>query len=331
MTKTTFEKNIIIDKSTDSKIISGHIRLKSSETITIDSVNGKILFEARGRMRGYKKELMTLHIENNKVLTANQTYEIPFTFDASSFEIDSYQGKNVTFSYKIEIQIDINSNDIEKVERSVFSKVKSFVTNDYTHTINASEYFDVKNATDNYHVEEATTKFIISPNLLLVIVALALVVGTYIYFNREFNLLNIILGFISLGFIIYLTTNFIAKALGDISMQTLRSKDGFTCKLIKTRRFNLISPSIHYEITEIVVDKRGTSTSTSKETLYVSKKMKVPNFNSNPNLQFSYPETKGLQSVSCGDASILWQMKIKGSYMGLKIKYSATFNVSARE
>lgn len=330
MTKTALEQKIVIDHDvSDSKIITGYIGIKSSETITLDRIDGMIIFEARGRMRSYKKELLTLQIANTKTLSANQTHQIPFTFDSSSFESDSYNGKNVTFSYKIETQITINSNDVEKLDRSIFSKVKSFVTNDFTHTIKDSEYFNISNLGNTYIIEEAKTDFIIEPNFFVVILALATVVGAYLYFIRDFNLLYLLLATVSFGLIVYLSTNFIAKTLGAISMQTLKNKAGFVCKISKTRRFNLIAPYIHYEIAEKVVDKRGTSTSIYTETLYVSEKKKVPDFYSDPNLIFSFPERKGLQSASCRDAAIVWTMHIKGKYMGLKVNYKAVFKVLA--
>jgi hypothetical protein len=111
-------------------------------------------------------------------------------------------------------------------------------------------------------------------------------------------------------------------------METLKDEDAFICKILKTRKFNLMSPYIYYEIIEKVIDKRGTSSSTYTETLFTSERQKLQNFKSSPELKFSYPKKNGLNSFKYGDASIFWQMKLEGNYMGLTLKYKCIFKVT---
>ena len=130
MTKAVIEKEIFINETIDNENTSGYLTIKSSETITLDKIIGVVYFEVRGRMSSHKDEILSFEIFNNKKLIKNEPYRIPFTFNSSDFETNSYNGKNVSFSYNFEVQIDVNDNDIERLEKSIFSKVKSFVTSD---------------------------------------------------------------------------------------------------------------------------------------------------------------------------------------------------------
>ena len=325
MTKATLEKEIFIDKVNNGKIISGYLMIKSSETITLDKIKGVIFLETRGRMSSHKDEILSIQIQQNKIITENETYKIPFTFNSSNFEINSYVGKNVSFSYNLEIQIDVNNEDIKKMERSLFSKVMSFVTSDYS--IITSEYFELENLNLKYQVVETKTDFTIQPNLIVSIIISLIFVSVYIYIIPEFIIWYIILGIASIILLLYLVTKYIENMLGAISMETLKDEDAFICKILKTRKFNLMNPYLYYEIIEEVVDNRGTSPSTYTETLYTSEKLKLQNFKSNPSLKFLFPKRNGLYSLEYSDVSIFWQMKLKGKYMGLTLSYKCIFKV----
>jgi hypothetical protein len=325
MKKATLEKEIFIDKVNNGKIISGYLTINSSETIAFDNIKGVVFLEARGRMSSYKKEIFSLEIKQNTILTKNKSYRIPLTFDSSNFEINSYLGKNVSFSYILEIHIDVNRDDIEKLERNLFSKVKSFVTSNYT--IKTSEYFEIENLNLKYQVAETKTDFTMQPNLIVSIIAFLILGSSCAYIIPEFSIWYTILGIASVVLLIHLMTKYIKNTLGTISMETLKDENSFVCKILKTREFNLMNPYIYYEIIEKVMDNRGTSSSTYTETLYTSEKLKLSDFKSSPSLKFLFPKRNGLQSFECSDASIFWQMKLSGKYMGLTLNYKCIFKV----
>ncbi len=325
MTKAKIEKEIIINQVYNNEKTSGYLLLKSSETITIDRIMGVVFLEARGRMSSYKDKMLSFEITNKKELTKNESYKIPFTFNSSDFEINSYNGKNVSLSYCLEAQIDLINQDVEKIEQSIFTKVKSFVTSD--NTIKISEYFKIENSNNNYQVVESKTDFNIQPNLVIGLFTLLIFGSIYSYLIPEFNPWYIILGIASTILLAYLITKYIGNSLGTVSMRTLKDENAFICKILKTKKFNLIKPSLYYVIIEKVIDNRGTSSSTYTETLFTSKKKSLENFKSSPEIKFLYPKQNGLQSYKYRDASILWQMKLEGKYLGLTLKYKSTFKV----
>lgn len=325
MTKAKIEKEIFIPQSNDNENTSGYLMIKSSETITLDRILGVVFLEARGRMQSFKNKILSFEMTSKKILIKNESYKIPFSFDSSKFIINSYKGKNVSFYYNFEVQIDINNQDLEKIEQSIFSKIKSFVLLD--DSIKISEYFQVENLNYNYQVVEANTEFKIQPNLIIILFTFLIYGSLYIYLIPEINLLYIILGVFSTILLIYLITKYIESIIGNISMKTLKDENGFICKILKTKKFNLLKPSIYYEIIEKVTDRRGTSSSTYGEPLFTSEKKKLENLKYSPEIKFLYPKQKGLHSFEYKDVSILWLMKIEGKYLGIKLKYISTFKV----
>ncbi|WP_298781936.1 hypothetical protein [uncultured Polaribacter sp.] len=325
MTEAIIEKEIFINEVTNHVNTSGYLIIKSSETITLDKITGIVFLEARGRMSSYKNKILSFEVSNTKKLIQNESYKIPFTFDSSVFEINSYNGKNVSFSYNFEIQIDVNDNDIEKIEKSIFSKIKSIVTSN--HTIKISEYLKVENLKFKYQIVETKNDFNIQPNKIIGLFILLILGATYAVLVPEFNFWHIIIGVVFTVLLIYLITKHIGSSLGTISMKTIKDENAFICKILKTRKFNLVKPYLYYVIIEKVIDKRGTSTSTYTETIFTSEKKKLEKFKSSPEIKFLYPNKNGLQSYEYSDASIIWQMRLEGKYLGLTLKYKCIFKV----
>lgn len=328
MTKAKIEKELFINEDSNDGSTSGYLRIKSSETVTLDYIKGIVFLEGRGRMSSFKDEVLSIEISNQKELIRNESYEMPFSFNSSDFDISSYAGKNVSFSYSFEVQMDVSDDDIRRVEKGIFSKVKSFVTS--AHVIKDSKYFKVENKDSNYEVVEAETKFHLRSNTVVALLTLLFVGCTIAYLMPEFNPWYIVLGVVSTILLAFLITKIIGSSLGVISMKTMKDEYGFICKLVKTRKFELVNPSLYYDVIERVVDNRGTSSSTSTASIYTSEKKKFDNFRSSPEVKFSYPKRHGLHSFKYKDASILWQMNLQGHYFGLTLKYQCTFTVKRK-
>ena len=327
MTKATLEKKLILNELTNINNASGYLILKSSETITLDTVRAVVFREARGLMAGVKDEVLSFDIISNKKLGKAESCEIPFSFNASGFGMNAYVGKNVSFSYSVEIQIDVGNEDVEKLKRSLFSKLKSFVTADYT--IKISEYFKLGNISSRYQVVEEEVEFGIHLSWVLILLTVLFFGCIYFSIMQEFNSVYIFSGIALSVLIGYLILNYIEKSLGGISMKTINVSDGFVCKLMDTNKFNLLDTILYYEIIEKVIDNRGTSTSEYTEVIYSSPKRELTNIQSSPELKFLYPQRNGLHSCDYGYASLLWKMKLEGKYLGLRIKYSCIFNVDS--
>lgn len=329
MSKAVLEKEIVLESSTNNYDISGYLYVKSSETIDIDVIGGIVYFEARGRMASMKREHLKFRISDRKTLEANVPYKIPFSFTLDNVAIGTYKGKNVDFTYRCEARIHIEDDDIGKVDRSFFSKVKSFVTSD--DSLKDSAYFYVGDTTSTYQVEEATRTLNFKTNIVISIIIAVLFAGIYLFLIPEYNIGYIALGLVILILILIVTKMYMKNALGDVTMETLPDEDAFLCTIKKTRKFNLANQYLYYKIVEEVVDDRGTSSSTYRSTLHTSEKKKLANHRGHTELKFTYPTSYNWHSNELGDVEIYWEMYLVGTtYLGFTLKYTSMFFVAQR-
>lgn len=331
MSKAVLEKEIVIESSSDNYDISGYLYVKSSETIDVDVIGGIVYFVARGRMASKEREHMSFRISNRKTLEANVSYKIPFSFELGNVKIGTYKGKNVDFTYRCEARIHVEDDDIGKVDRSFFSKVKSFVTSD--DSLKASAYFYVEDTTSTYQVEEATRTLNFKTNIIISIIIAVLFAGIYLFLIPEYNIGYIALGLVILILILIVTKMYMNNALGDVTMETLPDEEAFLCTIKKTKSFNLANQYLYYKIIEKVVDDRGTSSSTYRSTLYTSEKKKLVNHREYAQLKFTYPTSRNWHSneLGIGGVEIYWEMHLVGTtYLGFVLKYTSMFFVEQR-
>lgn len=331
MSKAVLEKEIVIEESTDNYEVSGYLSITSSETIDVDVIGGMVYLEARGRMASKKREFMSFRISNRKTLQANVPYKIPFSFTLNDVEIGTYKGKNVDIAYRCEARIHVEDDDIEKVDRSFFSKVKSFVTSD--DSLKTSAYFYVEDTTSTYKIEETTRTLDFKTNLMMSIIIAILFAGIYLFLIPEYNVGYIALGLIVLLLILIVAKMYMKNALGDVTIETLQDEDAFLCTIKKTKNFNLANQYLYYRIIEKVVDDRGTSSTTYRSTLYTSEKKKLVNHRDYAQLKFTYPTSRNWHSneLGIGGVEIYWEMHLVGtSYLGFVLKYTTGFFVAQR-
>ena len=329
MSKAILEKDIIIERVTDNFNVSGYLSITSSETIDVDMIDGGVFLEARGRMSSQKSLHTSFTISGDRTLQARERYKIPFSFNLYDVTIGTYKGKNVDFTYKCEARIHVEDDDIGKVDRSFFSKVKSFVTSD--DSLKVSSYFHVEDRTSTYQVVETKTTLDFRTNLIMSLIIAILFAGTYLFLIPELNGFYAIIGLLSLIVLIISAKLYTENALGDVTMETLRDEDAFLCTIKKSKNFNLANQYLYYQVIEKVVDDRGTSSSTYRSILYTSGKKKMSNHREHAQLKFSYPNTRNWHSNDFGDTSIYWVMHLKGtSYLGFVLKYECEFKVNQR-
>lgn len=329
MSKAVLEKEIVLERSTNNYDISGYLYIKSSETIDVDAIEGVVYFEARGRMASMKREHLKFRISDRKALQANVPHKIPFSFALDNVKIGTYKGKNVDFTYRCEARIHVEDDDIGKVDRSFFSKVKSFVTSD--DSLKESAYFYVGDTTSTYQIEETTRTLSFNVNFMMSLIISVLFAIIYLLLIPEYTTVYIIPGLIALILILIVARMYIKNALGEVTMETLRDEDAFLCTIKKTKKFNLANQYLYYRIVEKVVDDRGTSSSTYRSTLHTSEKKKLANHREYAQLKFTYPTSHNWHSNELGDVEIYWEMYLIGTtYLGFTLKYTARFYVAQR-
>ena len=331
MSNSVLKTDIIIPENQQGREISGHILVKSNETIGLDFIEGSVYFESRGRMSGERIEISTFNILKQKQILKNETYEFPFTFSLDN-KYNSYKGKNVSLSYNFKVKISVNNDDYDKLDRSFFSKAVSFITSDKS--LKIEKQFQVNSEDSKYQIVEEKLKFKLTNNLVLGLLILFSIAGSIMYYlrDKEFNALYIVGGVVTVILLNYLMKRYINELLGEVTLKTLKD-DGeyFLCSISKKRRFNLVNQKVFFEIIERVVDKRGTSSSTYTEILYTSPKQAVSGLSTGQNIRFKYPNKKGLETMVFGDVEILWRMNLEGQfYYGLVLKYEVYFVMSIK-
>lgn len=305
---------------------TGYLSIKSTESLHIDRIKGHVFFEVRGRMTGEKKSIVSVKIDNPPIIKKNEVYEVPFTIELPDDLRTPYKGTNVKMSYSLQVQVFVNDNDMDKLDKSTFSKLKSFLTSD--DSLKFTEYFEIKSLLKKgYKVEEVKSIFKIEPNLMIGIFLVILFGGIYFLFLQSFSSFYIFLGLFAVAVLTFLITRYIGSTLGEVSMEALNDDDVFLCKIRKTRKFNLTQQECYYEVIEKVVDKRGTSSSTYTEILHTSSFKELRKFKRTADLKFNYPIGLNLHSFKYKDVAVMWKMNLEGRYLGLKLKYKCEFMV----
>lgn len=329
MKKITLETRIHINNSKINEVTEGILQIKATENLQIDRIEAVIYFEVRGKLASTKEEIDSFTICTHKMLEKEVVEEIPISFELSGDNLPTYKGTNANFSYKIEVNIEVNEVDIDKMERTFFSKVKSLITAD--NSFKKGVYFSVKDVKSEYKVKEVKVNFSLQFNVVIGLLTALFIGAIYAYFIPELEGVFIFFGIVLIVASIFIVTKIVEQSLGIITMQTLNDEDAFLCKIHKPRNFNVTQKKLYYHIIEKVLDNRGTSSSTYTQILYRSPFKEVKNLKQVPIVKFDFPEREGLHSFEYGDVSILWRMYLEGKTpFGITLKYKADFIVEKK-
>ncbi len=317
MSNSILNCNIQISETTFKNQYEGILSINCQENLTIDRILGTIYFEARGRMSSIKKQLLSFNISSKKHITKDEIIKIPFTFQLEESNLETYTGKNVSFFYNFEAKIQVNEEDLEKLDRGIFKRVKSLFTADYSSKF--SEYFDKKNTETEYKISEKHQPFTLSFNISNLYLPLGLISSLYIltliYTTVEFNGFHIL--FLIIAIILVGNLNFKrnSKKIGKISLKTINDNNSFICLIKPAKNFSLKKSKIHYQIIEKVVDKRGTSSTTNTEIIYKSTIQSLNNKGTSE-IRFDFPDNKRLASLEFDEVTIYWEIVITGIHAG---------------
>ncbi len=320
MSKGILKTEIFIDDLSNNNVRYGYVTVHCTDTIKLDSINGCVYFEVRGSLEGQKTMLTSFNICDEKIINKEEQYKFPFSFEIEN-ETNTYIGKNVRFLYNCKVILEVNTNDVEKLERSLLSKVGSFLSGQFnaSNLIGFSEYFEVEKLECDYKVIESKIDFNLKSNELIIFLLAILLGGIYLLFVPVITATTVCLGVLCVGFLTSFLMAIIksyASKQFNISMKTFDKKDGFVCKLKKAHNYRLNHPVIYYEIIEKVIDRTGTTDSIYNEVIYTSEKKELLDFTDSATVEFEYPKEKGMYSTNYEDVSIYWQMKIEGDYFG---------------
>ncbi len=307
----------------------GVLTIHSKEQLIIDHIDGIVYLEARGRMSSTKKQIISFKIDTRKNIMQNESYEVPFSFVLPDSDLETYSGKNVTISYSCEAKIYVNEEDLEKLDRGLATRLKSFFTSDYSTKV--SGYFNKFNIQEQYKVGERHRDFKLAFNGMSLLYSILIIGALYLLgmytLHFEFNVAHIFLSLIAIAILSFIQFSIKKRKIGGITLTTVNLNDGFICNVKPARNFSLRKAKIHYQIIEKVVDRRGTSSTTYTETIYKSPVYPLKSKGSSE-VEFKFPENKRLGSMKFEDASLYWEIVIQGMHSGISEKLTCAIDVT---
>ncbi|MFK7755863.1 MAG: hypothetical protein AB8B53_02900 [Flavobacteriales bacterium] len=325
MTSKTLSTELNIVEVKERGIGSGYLKIKSSVSLLIDKIDGYIFIEARGRMRGQKERILVFPIKRILLLPENEWVKIPISFGLPRNKIVTYQGVNVNFTYKCEVVINVNESDLEKLDRNLIKKLTSFVTSDYSYE--ASTYFIVSSDSGIYEVQDRNVLLEPQLNIKLSIIGGLIFLGVYALFVPGISIPLMCLGIILALVFVFAINSFIANLIGSVFVKTFKGNELITCDVSLSKNFALSNLKLQYVIIEKVVDSRGTSSITQEARIYSSELKSVDLRKKRNQIAFDFPKRKGIGTYSYHEASIVWQLKLKGELFGLSYILTGSFTV----
>ncbi|MEM6685534.1 MAG: hypothetical protein AAF617_07025 [Bacteroidota bacterium] len=327
MSSSTLQAEVCIDDVQKDTDISGYVHIVTSEDILMDEITAKIYFEARGRMRGFTKDIATIAVINAPIIIkAGEENILPFSCPLDEY-VESYEGQNVSFTYNCEVKMHVDEDDFKKLGLNFMASVKSFLTSDKR--LRARTQFEVIDRQHTYRVKEGTYDFGLKLNYVLPIAVGIIMSMLFIAFTQDNTIWYVVLGIIVIAAVTYGIHFYLEDTLGKLTM-TLENVDEthFCCRVEKTRKFKLKEQFVYYEIIEEVEDRRGTKTTTYRECQYASLRKEMKNFSKNAEFTFEYPTRLDYATLKADTVEIYWRMCLTGvSSLGLPLKYTATFKV----
>lgn len=326
MSKAILESEVFMDEDPLGESSSGYMFIRCSKTLRIDRITGYIFLETRGHLASCKVELFNFNISGERTLQRDELYNIPFQYGPKHFAIDSYTGEKASFIYNCEVQIDVSPNDLPKVDRTVFSKIKSFVSSN--DAIKTNKHFTIANENYKYEVVDTVEALDLRAHYLFMVIPVFLVLVTYLLVIPEYSEKYLFGGMALLGgtglLTYHLVPEVVERILGEVLLKVSSDGDGFLCRTRKDRALAFSNQELHYEIVEVVVDRRGTDTCTYLSTVYSSESKALKRYrDESEEVRFSYPKLKGYQSISHSDVSLVWKVILTGNYKGLTFLYDA--------
>lgn len=336
------EKNLDIDLYFDKKpldkffpigeFITGKITFTPVRNLAINILGLRLVLETRGRVDVQEKILQEERFITNETIYKDERYSFPFKLYNERYE--TYKGNNVSFLIKVEPFLRLtkasdnsllNKLDILSVytpkERTTTARYLYFKDDAYSYKVFESiEALDFKSSTNN--LLGFAFLYLLSIVLLSIIGYLNLFsfkLSTFIAFTIGLLLLFVLFEYLFSSLII---GNIIATFNnGEKNKLQLKLTNGLNWKQVDKL-------SIHYEIKEEVIDRRGTSDTTKTKSIFIGKKQvfKSPNRTVETDLLLT---KKQPATTKVGDARIYWQLLVKtDTIFGFSFNYKTEFTIT---
>ncbi|MEM6805780.1 MAG: hypothetical protein AAF696_30555, partial [Bacteroidota bacterium] len=284
--------------------IKGEMLLKVEEEVEVESVEVKLLVEAKGLMSS--QSALIYHKTHKKpgLLKPGEIYRFPISVIPNKY--GSYKGEQVEISFRFEGELKLLEQKASEKIRNFFRKLGNSSKNQdayFIHLTSPIESYRLRDQKISLDSNSSYQSFLGLPLLIMFFVLVGKEVIDYsigIPIGLLFSLLCIIY---------YLIGRY---AVGNPSAEIVQEdKEGFHVKLYKEPSWHFLRGiEVSYEIVEEVLDRRGTSSTTHKKVLFDSLVQKSRLNQEELDFYFDFPYGKP-KSMNWEDVSIIWRLKLK--------------------
>lgn len=336
MSNQFLETQIIFDESDFSINVGekkyGEIILTPKKNLKIQEFGFELLLEIRGRISVQKKILQHTILAKNETFLKGEIYR--FDFDIKGSFPPSYQGKNVDFNWSMHTFFKLKQETYSFIRNTLLQNLKLFKAFSPESILATSRVLYVHFPPEKYHIKSSSLNLKSNEYLILAFFLCLIIIpsGIFFYVNTPNKFLYMVLAIILLCFIF--VPNLIKEYIvGKIfSEVTTLTNQQFLLKLaFEKNNKHITKIEAKYRIVEKVVDDRGTSSSTYKSSIFVSKKLTQRNPDKNIEFTFDFPsENKNVvPSFYMQNINFYWQMEITTYFdFGGSLDFYDTFFVS---
>lgn len=312
--------------------IQGVVVVYPKMDLGVNHLSVSMVFEIRGQMYAHKKVLYTEKLDTN--LRMDKDGEYVYEFDFILTKAGTYRGKNASFYYYIKTDIDFDGETDQIARHESFKKMSLGMA------IHPEKGSQVK---QELLIKSDWLQYIQSPiqanlsmnalslsneqGLFLGILFIASLIGA-IFFKNPLLVLPALIGIAAYMIGRHL---FFSKKIGTVQLdlKPINSQQ-FKANFLFEKEMGSAKKIVsYYKIIEKVVDNRGTSSSTSKHTIFTSSQQVEREVSKESNFTYTYPSKRHPPSITYGDAEIKWELVLEIDFgSGMLGKMTYPLNVS---
>jgi len=322
-----FDKEPVNKFFSTGKFITGKITFTPRRDLEVHILGFRLILETRGRLEVKEKTLQEERLIINETIYKDERYSFPFKLYNDRYE--TYKGLNVRFFIKIETFLRLTkASDRSLLNKlnilSLYNPKEKAITVKYLPFKNEDYFYKVHKNIEALDYKSSTINFIAFGLLYL----LGLAGLSYFSFQLKGLIIFTIITVLLINLMQYLLSS---KIITGNILATLSNEKNNHFQLKLTNGFNwkaINKLSIHFEIKEKVIDRRGTSDSPQTKSILTSKKQFFKTPTRVIETTFLLPKHQPA-TTQVKDARIYWQLVvIVYTTFGFKFNYKTEFTVT---
>jgi len=294
--------------------INGVVVVYPQMDVSIYDLSIELNYQVRGQLSGLNKNL------DKKVIATNESWqnggEYPYKFkmklppsNNGYVQMGSYKGDNVSFFFNLKASVDFDKETDSIIRSQAIKKFKlaqSFYPEKGT-AVNKEVLISTRqNSFRLVHTETTLNSFNQSLGKwwFFTLPFLSVFMSVFMSSVWPFAIITSLV----VGYVLLLAL-FLKSNIGKVTAYIYESNEQyFSVKYDFEKSLNAVQKMKTYlTITERVIDRRGTSTSTSTKDIYTSNMQAIDDWDSSIEVTYDFPIKNYPYPIKLGDVSILWQ------------------------